>query len=196
MNVIRCRAKVSDDCLHGRSTRLQFGDELPLDEDGTFVADADGGTIVCDACYMKICPLTPSGRGLHHELQAVIERLSNKGDGMTLDEIYEAAEKDNVFFAEYQGMPVAAGDLRDLEHLASENDKTVQEMLDDLMGSFLGAIVDLCVLGEMKPTREEACMSAWEEFKVGRDKGVFPRIGAVRKSLGLPVDGEKQIGTF
>lgn len=66
--IIKCRARVTDTCLHDRSSRLQFGEDAPLDEDGTF----DGSTIVCDACYMRLCQLTPSGAGLRHELDAAI----------------------------------------------------------------------------------------------------------------------------
>lgn len=68
MYTIVCRARVSEDCYQGRPTSVQFGKDLPLDEDGTF----DGRSIVCDACYVTLMPLTPSGRGLHHELDAAI----------------------------------------------------------------------------------------------------------------------------
>lgn len=68
MTTIICRARVSRDCFHGHPSEAQFGEDLPLD--GTF----DGTSIVCDACYVKLMPLTPSGRALHHELPAAIER--------------------------------------------------------------------------------------------------------------------------
>ena len=70
-HVIRCRAQVVIACLDGQPTSRQFfGDDLPMDEDGTF----DGETLVCDPCYVALMPLTPSGKGLHHELDAAIER--------------------------------------------------------------------------------------------------------------------------
>lgn len=66
---VRCRAKVADACYDGKPTRLQFGEDLPMPEDGTF----DGDTIVCDSCYVKLLRYTPSGRGLNDELPAAIE---------------------------------------------------------------------------------------------------------------------------
>lgn len=66
---IVCRAKVSTACLNGQSTRLQFGEpDLGMAKDGTF----DGESIVCDSCYIKLMPHTPSGRALHHELDDAI----------------------------------------------------------------------------------------------------------------------------
>jgi hypothetical protein len=49
-HLIRCRAKISDKCFDGFPTRRQFGEDLPLSEDGTF----DGTTIVCDPCYVAV----------------------------------------------------------------------------------------------------------------------------------------------
>lgn len=72
--VIRCRAKVTAECLDGKPSWRQFGEDLPLSEDGTF----DGSTIVCDPCYIRLMPLTPSGQGLHHELDDAIKKA--KGD--------------------------------------------------------------------------------------------------------------------
>lgn len=77
-NQIVCRARVSADCYHGKPTRTQFNADLPLAEDGTY----DGGSIVCDACYVRLMPLTPSGRGLNSELNVAIEearRLNRPG---------------------------------------------------------------------------------------------------------------------
>lgn len=66
---IVCRARVSADCYHGKPTRTQFGDDLPMDEDGTY----DGSSLICDSCYVRLMPLTASGRGLNSELDAAIE---------------------------------------------------------------------------------------------------------------------------
>jgi hypothetical protein len=70
MTTIVCRARISRDCLHDKPARLQFGKDMPLAEDGTY----DGESIVCDACYVALMPLTPSGMGLNHELPAAIEQ--------------------------------------------------------------------------------------------------------------------------
>jgi hypothetical protein len=67
---ISCRAQVVPECYHGAPTRKQFAEDLPQSEDGTY----DGSTIVCDPCYIALMPLTPSGRGQHHELPAAIEK--------------------------------------------------------------------------------------------------------------------------
>ena len=65
---IHCRARVTGECLDGQPTAVQFGEDVSMAEDGTF----DGRSIVCDACYIALMPLTPSRRGLNHELPAVI----------------------------------------------------------------------------------------------------------------------------
>ncbi len=68
-----CRAGVSDDC---EESRLKVIDDEDSDggatEDGTY--DHETHTYVCDACYIELMPLTPSGRALRHELPAAIER--------------------------------------------------------------------------------------------------------------------------
>lgn len=71
MTTIKCRARVSTECFHDSESRRQFGYDAPLDEDGTF----DGETIVCDPCYIKLMPHTPSGSGLNHELPDAIAHL-------------------------------------------------------------------------------------------------------------------------
>jgi hypothetical protein len=68
--VINCRARVHPECYDGQRSELQFGENLPLSEDGTYKE----GTIICDACYCRLMPLTASGRGLTHELEDAIER--------------------------------------------------------------------------------------------------------------------------
>lgn len=75
-HLIACRARVVAGCYDGTPTRRQFGDDLPMDEDGTY----DGSTIVCDACYVYLVPRTPSGQGLHHELTAAIAAVHAQAD--------------------------------------------------------------------------------------------------------------------
>lgn len=83
MNMITCRAQITAKCLDGKPTAAQFfGDDLPMTEDGTFLAAGPPGTmdsIICDPCYVKLMPLTPSGRGLHHELTAAIDFARKHG---------------------------------------------------------------------------------------------------------------------
>lgn len=117
---------------------------------------------------------------------------------MTLEELYEAAWEDNVFFAEYEGL-TAAGDVRDLTWLAEHADPptTPEELLPELMATFMGAIVDLCVLGEAKgEDRVANCQSAWDRAKEEREKGNLPRVVAIRESLGLAVHDPHRLGTF
>ena len=75
MNTITCRARVSAGCLNGFAVTAQFGEDLPLSEDGTYIPDSAGGTIVCDPCYIRLMPLTPSGMGLNKELDDAIATL-------------------------------------------------------------------------------------------------------------------------
>jgi hypothetical protein len=124
---------------------------------------------------------------------------------MTLDEIYKAALDDEVFFVEYDKMPAAAGDLRDLTYLAetaarkdgSLEPVTPDEFLDGIVTGFMGAVIDLCVLGDVTgEDRVANCQSAWDKFKEKRAKGYFPRVAKVRADLGLPVHSTKNLGTF
>lgn len=72
-HIIRCRAKVDPACYNGKPTSTQFfGEDEPMTEDGTYLTDSEGGSIVCDPCYIKLMPLTPSGRALNNELPAAI----------------------------------------------------------------------------------------------------------------------------
>lgn len=71
---INCRARVSPDCMNGHPTIEQFGENIPMDEDGTFIDDDMGGSIVCDECYLIVMNYTPSGRGLNHELPLAIHQ--------------------------------------------------------------------------------------------------------------------------
>lgn len=119
----------------------------------------------------------------------------------TLEELYEAAEADGVFFVEYDGMPAAAGDLRDLLALAKAakggDGMEPADLLADLIQNFMGAIVDLCVLGNVRgPDRVANCQAAWDRFKVRREAGEYPRTVAAREALGLPVRDIKMLGTF
>lgn len=84
-HVIKCRAQLAEDCYHGSPTRRQFGENLPMSEDGTFSdreADAEGqfgtATIVCDACYSMLQPFTPSGSALEHELTTAIHHVRDE----------------------------------------------------------------------------------------------------------------------
>lgn len=114
-----------------------------------------------------------------------------------LTKLYRDAEDDGVFFVEYDGMPAAAGDLRDLEVLAKDSKTTVEDLLTNLTRSFMGAIVDLCVLGSVKgEDRVANCQSAWTKFKKLRERGEYPRTVKAREALGLPVTDPHELGTF
>lgn len=65
---IVCRAHIVDECYAGSPTKRQFGEDLPMSEDGTW----DGTSIVCDACFVELQPFTPSGRGEYGELPRAI----------------------------------------------------------------------------------------------------------------------------
>jgi hypothetical protein len=67
MNEINCRAQVSTQCFHGRPIVAQFGFEGTMEDDGTY--DIATNSIVCDACYIKLMPFTPSGRALRDEVR-------------------------------------------------------------------------------------------------------------------------------
>lgn len=87
MHIIHCRVRIDPDCYHGHLTVFQFGEDLPLSHDSTYRECTNddlpipGGTIICDACYCALIPLTPSGRGLSHELDAAIELAKAKVAG-------------------------------------------------------------------------------------------------------------------
>jgi len=72
---IRCRARVVDNCKHGRDERsvgASFGDpDYRMQYDGTW----DGESIVCDPCYVELMPHTPSGQALNEELPEAIARV-------------------------------------------------------------------------------------------------------------------------
>jgi len=76
--VIRCRARLTDDCYDGRAVATVYPDGI--DDDYTW----NGETVVCDACYIGLAPLTRSGKALVHELPSAIaqaRRLLNAGGG-------------------------------------------------------------------------------------------------------------------
>jgi hypothetical protein len=78
--IIVCRARVDPECYHGQPTAVQFLDEnLPMTEDGTYENDGEGGSVVCDPCYIRVAPLTPSGRALLHELPEAIRMARSMG---------------------------------------------------------------------------------------------------------------------
>jgi len=93
---IVCRAKVSPECYDGDPTERQFGEDLPMREDGTY--DWMGNTIVCDPCYIMLLPFTKSGMGDYNELPQAIYHLRTQltylerhDDPMALYEEAEAA---------------------------------------------------------------------------------------------------------
>lgn len=100
-HTINCRAQICDDCLDGKPTAVQFfGEDLPLTEDGTF--RGFDKSIVCDPCYVKLVPLTPSGHGLVHELDEATAKawwdrqkdLAEKAQqAFTSDEVQAATER-------------------------------------------------------------------------------------------------------
>lgn len=72
---IFCRAQLQEGCYHGKPTCVQFGDDISMENDGTWQDSYDNpdGSIVCDFCYLRLQPFTMSGRGLLHELDGAIE---------------------------------------------------------------------------------------------------------------------------
>lgn len=69
VDLIRCRARLGDQpCYDGSPITRQIPDGARMSEDGTW----DGETIVCDACYLALQPLTVSGAALYDELPAAI----------------------------------------------------------------------------------------------------------------------------
>lgn len=62
---IACRSGASPDCLHGEPAAAEFGDDLPMSEDGTYLPAGHAGpgspaSVVCTACYMALGqPLNP-----------------------------------------------------------------------------------------------------------------------------------------
>lgn len=77
IETIRCRAKLGGDCYDGSPMSRQMPGDAPekpgdpplmMSEDGTY----DGESIVCDACYVKLCPLTKSGAACADELPGAI----------------------------------------------------------------------------------------------------------------------------
>ncbi len=81
VNTIRCRAKIAGGCADGDTTTMAWGEDLSIMEDGTFVSDGNGGTVICDACYIRLMPLTPSGRGLNHELASALAKFRENTAG-------------------------------------------------------------------------------------------------------------------
>ncbi len=59
---IVCRAKSSRGCRDGRPSTEMFGEDAPLNMDGTFLVGANypEGSLVCDLCYFELGqPLNP-----------------------------------------------------------------------------------------------------------------------------------------
>lgn len=70
MTLIRCRARIADECLNGRD-ELIVAVGFKMQDDGTW----DGETIVCDPCYAALMPHTESGKALQEEIPAAIAKL-------------------------------------------------------------------------------------------------------------------------
>lgn len=68
--LIRCRARVSHYCEHGRPVSDVYEAPDWEKEDGTYNRLSE--TVVCNQCYVKLMPLTPSGQALNHELELAI----------------------------------------------------------------------------------------------------------------------------
>lgn len=67
-HLIRCRARVVATCYDGRPTSVQFGEDLPMTEDGTFLPTQGGGSLVCDPCYINLG--TPLNADLEQAISA------------------------------------------------------------------------------------------------------------------------------
>lgn len=67
MNVA-CRAQVSETCDNGKDERIVYGPDETQQDDGTW----DGGTVVCDPCYVLLMPYSASGQLLEHEIRSTI----------------------------------------------------------------------------------------------------------------------------
>jgi hypothetical protein len=80
--VIICRARVSRDCYHGKPSSVQFMDDLPLTEDGSYMPDGEGGTILCDSCYLRL------GMPLREYFPAVNRALAEGMDADTIRRLY------------------------------------------------------------------------------------------------------------
>lgn len=62
MTKIVCRSKSSKKCVDGLPTAVEFGEDGPLSEDGTFMVGPKfpAGSICCNCCYIAIgMPLNP-----------------------------------------------------------------------------------------------------------------------------------------
>ena len=78
---IRCRAQLEDDCYDGSPMSRQLGHEegeaepfsCLMAEDNTYRTDGPyAHTIVCDACYVRLIPLTPSS--VDHQRERIFAR--------------------------------------------------------------------------------------------------------------------------
>lgn len=67
--IVHCRARVSVDCENGEEP---YYDQ---EEDGTW----NGESVICDPCYIKLMPYTPSGRALLDEIDEALEEIRQTG---------------------------------------------------------------------------------------------------------------------
>ncbi len=98
---------------------------------------------------------------------------------------------DGFWIRGYDGI-AAVGDLCDLEVLARDSGRDVDQVVEQLG---LGQVVDLTAPGG-GDTREARVRDAWQLARRYRDDGTFPRLVAARAQLGVTTDDPKPLGTF
>jgi hypothetical protein len=76
MRTVNCRARTSASCFHGHPVDQHYDPPDYDVEDGTF--QHSSLSVVCDACYVELIPLTPSGQGLIHELDFAIQEARER----------------------------------------------------------------------------------------------------------------------
>lgn len=69
-----CRAQIAQACEGSRDAEQAEGDNT---------YDPETGTFVCDACYLRAMPFSPSGRALAEELEEAIEAARRAAKAMT-----------------------------------------------------------------------------------------------------------------
>jgi len=81
MHVVRCRAKIAGGCLDGDTTTEAFGEDVSIMNDSTFVMDDDGGTIVCDACLVRLTPILGTLTASNDEISSALAKFVTLRDG-------------------------------------------------------------------------------------------------------------------
>jgi hypothetical protein len=105
--------------------------------------------------------------------------------------LYAEVYADGFWISEYDGI-AAVGDLRDLEMLARDSGRDVDQAVEQLG---LGEAVDLTAPGG-GDTREARVRDAWQLARRYGDDGTFPRLVAARAQLGMTTNDPKPLGTF